>query len=197
MERTLNLLKTLTAPELEGLTLEELASMYTGGLSPSVFSVAFTKVYKLAIRISQKFFGFCEEDIVSFTLEELDKSLQLYQPGNCSFITFFATMLNNRLRMESEALTTQKRKAFLFSDSYEQLVENGFDVCQEVNSTAELLESLSCFGLTERELAYCNLVIQDYKNSEIAKMFGVSVMTLSNMRKQLRIKLAPLNLQFT
>lgn len=196
MDTTLKTLSTIMAPELGKLSLEQLSAIYAEGLNPSVLAVAFNKVYRLAIRIGQHYYGFSEEDLASFTLEELDKSLQLYTPGRSVFTTYFATMLNNRLRMESQALSTDKRKAFLYADSLDDVLEGGFDIAaQMVDNIEDTLASLLSLGLTSRELQYCKLVMLDYKNSEIAKILGVSVMTLTNLRKRLRIKLEPLHLQ--
>lgn len=195
MDSTLKTLSTIITPELDKLSLEQLAAVYAEGLNPSALASAYRKIFKLAVQISKKYYGFSSEDLASFVLEELDKSLQMYTPERSAFSTFFATMLNNRLRMESQALSTDKRKAFLYADSFEQAIENGYDaVCDMYEGIQETLESLKAFGLTLRELTYCKLVMCDYKNSEIANMLGVSVMTLSNMRKVLRIKLAPLHL---
>jgi len=102
----------------------------------------------------------------------------------------------NKFREETEALNTQKRKALFFSDSYEVMVENGFDLVAATCEDDEIMDTLTQYKLTEKELQYCSLILNGWSNSEISKMLGVSVMTLSNMRKKLREKLMPLALEF-
>ena len=101
----------------------------------------------------------------------------------------------NKFREETQSLNTHKRKIMFHSDSYESLVENGFDIESEM-ALDETFDSLESYGLNARELEYCNLIIQNYSNAEISKKLGVSIMTLSNMRKKLREKLTPLALQY-
>ena len=195
MLRTLNMLSTLIIEETRDMTLEEIAKAYRENLNPSLLALAFEKTYKLIIYVSRNYYGLTNEDIASFALEKLDFSLQTYKIGQANFTTYFTTVLMNKFREETEALNTQKRKAIFFSDSYETMVENGYDL---VACTIEddIVYSLEEYNLSVRELEYCNLIIADYSNAEISAKLGVSVMTLSNMRKKLREKLMPLALGF-
>lgn len=127
-------------------------------------------------------------------MEKLDYCLQTFKVGQAEFSTYFTTVLMNKYREETQALNTYKRKAVFYSDSYEDMVENGYDIaatCEEI----EIIDILVNYSLTERELAYCELVMKSYSNAEIAKKLEVSIMTLSNMRKVLREKLSPLALE--
>lgn len=195
MLRTLNMLSTLIIEDTRDMSLEQIAEAYRESLNPSLLALAFEKTYKLIINISAKYYGLTDEDIASFSLEKLDICLQTYKSGQVNFSTYFTTVLMNKFREETEALNTQKRKALFFSDSYEVMVENGFDL---VACTVEedIVYSLEEYNLSVRELEYCNLIIADYSNAEISAKLGVSVMTLSNMRKKLREKLMPLALEF-
>lgn len=195
MLRTLNMLSTLIIEDTRDMSLEQIAEAYRESLNPSLLALAFEKTYKLIINISAKYYGLTDEDIASFSLEKLDFSLQTYKIGQANFTTYFTTVLMNKFREETEALNTQKRKAIFFSDSYETMVENGYDL---VACTVEedIVYSLEEYNLSVRELEYCNLIIADYSNAEISAKLGVSVMTLSNMRKKLREKLMPLALEF-
>jgi DNA-binding CsgD family transcriptional regulator len=66
-------------------------------------------------------------------------------------------------------------------------MENGYDVAtSNENDSCDL----TGFNLDERELTYCNLLLDGYTNAEISKKLNTSIMTLSNLRKKLRIKLA-------
>ena len=195
MLKTLNTLSPLIIEDNRDMTLEQIAEAYRESLNPSLLALAFEKTFKLIIHVSAKYYGLTNEDIASFALEKLDFSLQTYKIGQANFTTYYTTVLMNKFREETEALNTQKRKAIFFSDSYETMVENGYDL---VACTIEddIVYSLEEYNLSVRELEYCNLIIADYSNAEISAKLGVSVMTLSNMRKKLREKLMPLALEF-
>jgi RNA polymerase sigma factor (sigma-70 family) len=196
MLRTLNMLSTLIIEDTRDMSLEQIAEAYRESLNPSLLALAFEKTYKLIINISAKYYGLTNEDIASFSLEKLDICLQTYKSGRANFNTYFTTTLMNKFREETEALNTQKRKALFFSDSYEVMVENGFDLVAATCEDDEIMDTLTQYKLTEKELQYCNLILNRWSNSEISKMMGVSIMTLSNMRKKLREKLMPLALGF-
>ena len=196
MLRTLNMLSTLIIEDTRNMNLEQIAEAYRESLNPSLLALAFEKTYKLIINISAKYYGLTNEDIASFSLEKLDMCLQTYKSGQVNFSTYFTMTLMNKFREETEALNTQKRKALFFSDSYEVMVENGFDLVAATCEDNEIMDTLTQYKLTEKELQYCSLILNGWSNSEISKMMGVSVMTLSNMRKKLREKLMPLALEF-
>jgi RNA polymerase sigma factor (sigma-70 family) len=196
MLRTLNMLSTLIIEDTRDMSLEQIAEAYRESLNPSLLALAFEKTYKLIINISAKYYGLTDEDIASFSLEKLDICLQTYKSGQVNFSTYFTTTLMNKFREETEALNTQKRKVLFFSDSYEVMVENGFDLVAATCEDDEIMDTLTQYKLTEKELQYCNLILNRWSNSEISKMMGVSIMTLSNMRKKLREKLMPLALGF-
>lgn len=196
MLKTLNMLSTLIIEDTRDMSLEQIAEAYRESLNPSLLALAFEKTYKLIINISAKYYGLTNEDIASFSLEKLDTCLQTYKSGQANFNTYFTTTLMNKFREETEALNTQKRKVLFFSDSYEAMVENGFDLVAATCEDDEIMDTLTQYKLTEKEFQYCNLILNGWNNSEISKMMGVSTMTLSNMRKKLREKLRPLALGF-
>lgn len=196
MLKTLNTLSTLIIEETRVMSLEQIAEAYEENLNPSFLALAFEKTYKLIIYVSRNYYGLSDEDIASFSLEKLDDCLLTYKNGQASFSTYFTRTLHNKFREETQALNTQKRKALFFSDSYEVMVENGFDLIAATCEDDEIIDTLTQYKLTEKELQYCDLILSDWSNSEISKMMGVSVMTLSNMRKKLREKLMPLALGF-
>lgn len=196
MLRTLNMLSTLIIEDTRDMSLEQIAEAYRESLNPSLLALAFEKTYKLIINISAKYYGLTDEDIASFSLEKLDICLQTYKSGQVNFSTYFTKALMNKFREETEALNTQKRKVLFFSDSYEVMAENGFDLVAATCEDDEIMDTLTQYKLTEKELQYCSLILNGWSNSEISKMMGVSIMTLSNMRKKLREKLMPLALGF-
>lgn len=195
MINTLKTLSTLITNETLEMTLEEIAAAYREDLNPSLLATAFAKTYKLILKVSEKYYGLTEDDIASLSLEKLDYCLQTHDSQIAAFSTYYTTHLMNKFREETQSLNTHKRKIMFHSDSYESLVENGFDIESEM-ALDETFDSLESYGLNARELEYCNLIIQNYSNAEISKKLGVSIMTLSNMRKKLREKLTPLALQY-
>ena len=192
---TLKMLSTIITPETKELTLEEIATVYKKDLSPSLLATAFAKTYKLIISISNNYQGLTQDDIASFSLEKLDFCLRTYEANNAAFSTYFFVNLRNRFREETQQLNTQKRKALFYSQSYDAMVENGFDL-ESPEHISEAIDNMESYGLTERERLYCDLILRDYTNAEISNLLEVSVMTLSNMRKKLRRKLTPIGLDF-
>jgi RNA polymerase sigma factor (sigma-70 family) len=196
MLKTLNMLSTLIIEDTRDMSLEQIAEAYRESLNPSLLALAFEKTFKLIMHVSKNYYGLTDEDIASFALEKLDDCLLTYKNGQASFSTYFTRTLHNKFREETEALNTQKRKALFFSDSYEVMVENGFDLVAATCEDDEIMDTLTQYKLTKKELQYCSLILNGWSNSEISKIMGVSVMALSNMRKKLREKLMPLALEF-
>lgn len=196
MKNTLQTLSTIIVKEYNEMNLEQLADAYGKDLNPSILASAFSKCFDLINHASLQYFGLSSEDIASYSLEVLDQCLQEYTPGRCAFTTYFTTVLKNRFRQETQALSTQKRRAVLYSDSLDGLMDEGFDISDNSNdyldSQDALMLNLGALNLRQLEKDYCELLAIGYTNSEIAKRLKVSVMTLSNLRKSLRVKLAPL-----
>lgn len=195
MLETLNMLSTLIIEDTRDMSLEQIAGAYRENLNPSLLALAFAKTYKSIIDISRYYYGLTQNDIASFALEKLDFCLQTYENDKAMFSTYFNVNLRNKFREETQALNTQKRKALFFSDSYELMVENGFDL-ESSEPLREIIDDLKSYGVNEKEMVYCNLILKDFTNMEISKILGVSVMTLSNIRKKLREKLIPLILEY-
>lgn len=182
MNETLKLLSQIaTRP---GTSLEDLATLYQKERMPDILASAFVGAYTMILSISTFYYGLSSEDVSSYALEKLDQALLTYVPDSASFTTYFCTLLKNKLREETQALSTHKRKANIQSNSYEEMVEHGFDI---VSPPEEMLILDECF--TEKEKAYCHLITDGWTNAEIANKLQVSIMTLCNMRKKLRVKL--------
>ena len=196
MISTLQTLQTIITPETRQMTLEDTATAYREDLNPSLLASAFSKNYNLILNLSKKYYGLTHHDLASFSLEELDYALQSYDDKKgVNFQSYFAKVLTNRLRVETLALNTQKRKAIFYSQSYETMVENGFDISDD-HDFIDDMEQINLTGFTDRERKYCELVMKDYSNQDIAKIWGVSVMTLYHIRQSLRKKISPIALQY-
>lgn len=194
MLKTLNILSSIIMEDTQDMALEQIAEVYGENLNPSFLALAFKKTFKLIIHISKNYYGLTDEDIASFALEKLDACLLTYKNGQASFSTYFTRTLHNKFREETQALNTHKRKAMFFSDSYEAMLEDGFDLIACTIEEDNFIESLHEYNLTTKELQYCELILNGWTNKDISEKLEVSVMTLSNMRKKLRLKLAPMAL---
>lgn len=191
MNGTLKMLSSMVTKSNAEKTLEQLAAEYKEGQNPAILAAAFSKTFKLIIDTSNKFYGLNSEDIASFALERLDFCLTNYEEKGVKFSTYFTAVLKNQFRTETQALNTHKRKVVFYTDSYDEMVENGFDVCSESKADdCELLYyDLRKQRLTDRELEYCKLIVEGFTNQQAADELKVSIMTLSNMRKILRKKI--------
>jgi uncharacterized cysteine cluster protein YcgN (CxxCxxCC family) len=183
MDKTLKLLKPLVDFELLEYSLNDLALMYQLEPDTKTFATCFYKIFKLAITTSQKYWGLTEEDVASICLEKLDFCLRTYVPGN-NLTTYFTTVFCNRLREETQKYNYKKRKCVL--QSINDLIN------ESIYDTYNVLEMLLPKNLTDKEYRYCMLLSEGYDNASIAIKLGVSLTTLSNYRKSLKIKLAGL-----
>lgn len=188
------MLSNIIMEDTQDMTLEQIAEVYGESLNPALLALAFKKTHKLIMYISRNYYGLTEEDIASFSLEKLDDCLLTYKKDQASFSTYFTRTLHNKFREETQALNTHKRKAIFFSDSYEAMLEDGFDLIACAIEEDNFIETLQEYNLTTKELQYCELLLNGWTNKDISEKMEVSVMTLSNMRKKLRLKLAPMAL---
>lgn len=189
METTTKILNTHEDKELEGLSLEKLSSLYRQTHYDCIVAEAFEKVKRLIVINNRQYPQFEIDDCISFALEKLTMCLSTYVPGSSNkFSTYFAKVYRNELRRESQQRNTHKRCIMYNSTSLDYLMEEGFDVTGNKNIQLNTVYLPS--NLTEKEKLYCKLIMMDYgSNKDMAEYMNVSVMTLCNMRKSLRIKL--------
>lgn len=190
MYNTVKMFKQYVILEKLNEPIESLAFEYQATHSQAIFATAFYLVYRPALAIANHYFGVNSQDVASWAVEKLDYCLETFRSDfNGKFITYFCAVLDNKLKEETKALSMQKRKVCLISDSYEQMVEDGFDeaIYPSADFTIEALDFSE--ALTEREIQFCYMVVQQYTSLEIAEALGVSQMTLTNIRKQLRLKI--------
>ena len=189
METTTRVLNRYRDREIEGLSLEQLSSLYRLTHEQSIIAEAFDQLKKLIVISNNQYPQFDISDTISFALEKLEMCLLTYVPGsNTKFSTYFIKVYKNKLREESQSLNTHKRCVVYNSTSLNYLMEEGFDVA--TNKNIDSLTFVLPKTLTPREHQYCQLLAMDYgSNKDIANHMNVSVMTLCNMRKSLRNKL--------
>lgn len=187
MEKTRKMMSTMIKEEDKNMTLEEIAEQYQINYNPSLLAISFEKLYKLILDVSNGYFGLTIEDIVSFSLEKLDYCLQTYDNESALFVTYFTTCLKNKLREETLYLSMQKRKVIHNSESYDMLIEDGFDITYE-DEEIKIIDLLEDKNLTEREKIYCRLILKTYTNMEISEMLNVSRSTVHNIKEKLKEK---------
>lgn len=189
METTARVLNKYRDSEIKGLSLEQLSSLYRLTHEQSIIAEAFDQLKRLIVISNNQYPQFDTDDSISFALEKLEMCLLTYVPGSkTKFSTYFIKVYRNKLREESQYLNTHKRCVIYNSTSLNYLIEEGFDVA--ANKTIDCNTLVLPNTLTKREEQYCNLLAMDYgSNKDIAKYMNVSVMTLCNMRKNLRTKL--------
>ncbi|MDD3039728.1 helix-turn-helix transcriptional regulator [Bacteroides sp.] len=176
-------------PEKLNEPVERLAVEYQATLNHTIFATIFYKVFKLAVTISHEYYGLTAEDIASWSVEKLEYCLRTFKAEeNGKFSTYYGAVLRNKFKEETVALTMQKRKVHMYTDSLDKAVELGFDTpAPTIDDMWLNIETDS--NLTPREKQFCYLVINRYSSLEIAETLGVSQMTLTNIRKQLRVKI--------
>lgn len=190
MKTTETVLNKYRDEEIRGLSLEHLSSLYRETQHDCIIAEAFDRLKRLIVVNSNQYPQFESCDCASYALEKLQLCLMTYVPGSKNkFTTYFSKVYKNKLREESQYLNTHKRCVVYNSTSLNHLMEEGFDIIgnKNINTNTLVLPN----NLTEKERLYCLLLAMDYgTNKEIAEYMGVSVMTLCNLRKTLRAKLA-------
>lgn len=176
-----NLLKPLSSES--DIPLESLAMQYQKCDTSTILATAYCKIFKLAIIINNEYYGLCEDDMASWCLEKLDMCLRTYN-GQNKFSTYFSKVYRNKLREETERLNYKKRKSILVSIN--EVIEEG------VEDVYNLIELMLPKNLTSKEHTYCILASKGYDNAFIADNMNVSKMTISNIRKSLKVKLSTL-----
>lgn len=190
MQETYRMMVGLMQDKYKDLSMEQLALEYQKELNPSILAESFVRNYNFIFQVASGYYGLTEQDIASHALERLDYCLQTYQQGN-KFLTYYGTVLKNKFREETQNLNTHKRKVIFYSSSYEEMVDNGFDLVAHAqeNEMTDLIEDLREYGLDDREIKYCFYLLMGEPHVDIAKNMGCTTMTLYNMRKRMRIKL--------
>lgn len=154
-------------------------------------------MWSISLSVANKFWGLTDEEKVSIVTEELHKALMDYQVANVATVqNFYSTYLKRRFYAETKLLQMDKRKANAVTTSYHdapELLEGKLDNNLEVT---ELTLSLQGQELSEREQTYCQIVASStgniIKDSDVAKLMGISASAINQMRKRLAIKLQPL-----
>ena len=179
MRETLNLMKSAVLGYERTKSIEELLQEYQQNQSQNILAYIFIKYYNLINSIANKYKWLNSEDIASYSLQELDKAIMQYDfTRNCSFITYFYVLLNNKLNCENSKLKSNTQLAnysIVELPEYTEIKDNNFTY-----------NSLLDYSLSNSQLKLCKLIISGYSSREISKIYNVSHSTICNKTKQLR-----------
>lgn len=128
----------------------------------------------------------------------LCKAAKMFDESKAKFTTLAMKCMKNAVLHETRLKNADMRKANLYTVSLETPLNDtqtiadvlcGVDeVAEDVATIANLSQKIST--LTERERIYIKLSIIGYKQCEIGKIFGLSKAMISNIKNELRGKLA-------
>lgn len=170
--------------------LEQTVIEYQQTNDPVCFSFVFCKLFPHMLWRTQNFYMFSPQDKASYCVEQLLKAMTNFDPQkNVKIKTLFDKYLMNKLQNELKFISTSMRK---INNETVKLDEDCQIVYMDANlSNVDFLESLKKLSLNDSELRYCQLVMRGEveKDSEIARIIGISPAAINYIRSRLRQKL--------
>ena len=137
-------------------------------------------------------FGHDFDDVKQELLIELHKCCLNYN-GTGKLSTMFVTYADRRLYAMRQLSDCNNRKANFMADSYQQMVDNGYDLAftSDEYSNIEASILLDSLNLTANEEKFCRLIMSNECESkkEIASMIGVDPSSISYFRDRVRAKM--------
>lgn len=189
MKDTLEMMKNIVKGQPRKST-EELITDYQKNKNGVILAYMYISNYGLITRVAEKWPKLDDADKASFCLQELDKALRNYKNTNkAKFATYFYKCFDNRLRTETEALMTDKRKTNLYINSSECKDELLSNYYFEDNYFEDEQELLNSYNLTTNEKTYCNLLMKGYKPREIACLINKTVQGIYYLNGSVRKKI--------
>lgn len=183
MRDTLKMMKSILEGYHVDKTLDELIYEYQQNQSSYIIAYIFVNNYGLFETIAMKYRLLDNQDIASFSLQELDKALMRYTfDSNCKFTTFLTACLNNRLKSEQECLFHNIRRANYFADNIEELYNT------PSNFEFDLFD-LNDYNLSQEEKQQVKLLLHGYSAKELALLFNVTKMTIYKRNKKIGKKI--------
>lgn len=173
--------------KLEKLTLEELSVEYQYTMDPPYLAMAFDKVFMLIRRVSGKYITIEDSEVASIALICLDKCLQLFDPSqNNKFTSFYVRCLENEFKRKIISDNNEKRIANLDTQQVDDKLIGKFDVDQE------LYQLIPNGFLSSREFKICELLVDGFNLTEIAKELGLSQTRTWKLKNAIAAKLSQL-----
>lgn len=167
---------------------------YQENQNPIYLSTVFIRHFPMILQLANNYWGLSMEDKASFCLEEVHRALLGFSSEHSTkFSTFLFSYVKNRLRTETQSLSTDKRRSIYFTnDEGDQELFFGLSDSKEITEEPELLLSIADSALTENEKAYCAYVIRNniYATaSDFAKQQNISSAAVHYIREALQLKI--------
>lgn len=194
MYGTLNNMMAIVDKEDLQLEINDLVLLYQDGLNPRYLAAAYKKVYPIISNISNyaTYYQITEDEKGSLTLNVLNEAMQRYViGGEASFNTYYGRALKFEYNKLVSYYKAEKRVAITEHNSIEYMYEDhGFEAsCHDHEVGFEnLCELITTAGLTEDEHVVMWGMFEGYTYEELAKRIGVSIATITNMRKRIKLK---------
>lgn len=195
MLNTYNSFKTLANLYKGTENLTQVAMMYKQTEDPVLFAHIFCDIFPLLKSQADKYFYITEEDKASIILDEICKAIYDYEPSRgVKLQTFITAYINRALYATTKLTTTDMRKANNSAESYDVLVSlQSEETIESIGyKDIELGESLAATPLTENEMRYCRIVMNEpkvIKDAEIARKLGMSSAGILWIKSQVKKKL--------
>lgn len=178
--------------------LGELALEYQADKDPVKFAYVFVTLYPLIRVTVERYFYLTDEDKESLAIEELHRSmLDFRSDGGAQLQTLFTRYLTRRMYSATKMANHQKRKANNGAECF-GIVSESSTQSERGYGEVEFAETLvTTKGLTENELRYCRLIMSDSdhthgKDSDAARVLGITPAAIHYIKKALARKLSPL-----
>lgn len=168
---------------------KECVERYQATRNPIYLATVFTRHFGMILNVAEAYWGISDEDKASFCLEETHKSMLNFDVDkNTALLTFLVIYLKNRLRTETQAINSDKRKAM------NQYVELPLNATSDSTYDASLLKVavLESNLLTQREKDYCLYVMStnDWANdSDFARIHHISSAAVFYLKQSLKQKI--------
>ena len=137
-------------------------------------------------------YGYEFDDLYQELMTELYNCCTGYN-GTGKLSTMFSTYADRRIYALRKMSSHNNRKANFEADSYQMMVESGYDIAlYEVSySDVEISEMLDRLNLTENEDKFCRLIMSNEceNKKEIAQRIGVEAPSISYFRNRVRAKM--------
>lgn len=137
--------------------------------------------------------GYEPDDLKQEILLKFTSALQNYDPEKAGVTTYLGIVARTQVHVLRRMANYNKRKANNFSISIEVGQEDyGFDVidrrAEDDYREIDGLDYVNRVELTEMEKRICDLFMQDYSKSEVAKRCGITASAVRYYTKRLQKK---------
>ena len=105
------------------------------------------------------------------------------------FSTWYTTVLKNKFREETESLNYDKRKVVFFSESYNRLLESGFDIEDTSFNFNNIVDNINISNLSADEKLFCDLIANYNSSIDIMEIMNINQNKYYYLKNKLKKKL--------